>query len=228
MPNKYKNTFLTSDYSSGGEADEEETESQESESEGDDSDDNDSNISEIDELRDGLDGPNLFGLNIGPFSLNNTGSFTNDFDKSLSGESYVPESPEHAAPPRDASIIKESDEHSESEDDDDSTVDKDWEVPKNKSDSESSSDYGKKNSSSRDTSKNTTVNSSQDSTFNESFGAGACNIKNMVVEFSDCGKRKKNFCFYCKTFQTVISRHLCLKHKNEAKVKELLSFPKGS
>ncbi|KAK0076290.1 hypothetical protein PV326_010903 [Microctonus aethiopoides] len=53
---------------------------------------------------------------------------------------------------------------------------------------------------------------------------GAPDDDQMFVVYSNQEIRKKHFCFYCKTFQTVISRHLPTVHKDEPEVRELLMF----
>ncbi|KAK0178566.1 hypothetical protein PV327_007444 [Microctonus hyperodae] len=57
---------------------------------------------------------------------------------------------------------------------------------------------------------------------NNVLSGGAPDDEQMFVVHSNQEIRKKHFCFYCKTFQTVISRHLPTVHKNEPEVRELL------
>ncbi|XP_011702592.1 PREDICTED: uncharacterized protein LOC105458763 isoform X2 [Wasmannia auropunctata] len=54
-----------------------------------------------------------------------------------------------------------------------------------------------------------------------------CDDTNLVVPTSH-EKGKQYFCFYCKKFQSKLSRHLENIHKNEANVKKFISFPKGN
>lgn len=42
------------------------------------------------------------------------------------------------------------------------------------------------------------------------------------------GANKKNFCLYCKTFQSKICRHLERIHKDEADVQKFIDLPKGN
>lgn len=59
---------------------------------------------------------------------------------------------------------------------------------------------------------------------------GACNDSTMFVASSQgwSGANKQNFCFYCKTFQTKIHRHLERIHKNEADVQKFINLPKNT
>lgn len=59
---------------------------------------------------------------------------------------------------------------------------------------------------------------------------GACNDSTMFVAFSQdrSGANKKNFCFYCKTFQSKIYHHLERIHKNEADVQKFINLPKNT
>lgn len=55
-----------------------------------------------------------------------------------------------------------------------------------------------------------------------------CKEDNMSVPFSQPkGLKKKNFCYYCKKFQSKIARHLENVHKLEPEVKKFLLLPKG-
>lgn len=66
-----------------------------------------------------------------------------------------------------------------------------------------------------------------DSSFHNSITA--CNDENMLVHYAEPkGGNKKNFCLYCKTFQSKIARHLEFVHKNEEDVKKFILLPKGS
>lgn len=55
-------------------------------------------------------------------------------------------------------------------------------------------------------------------------------IRKLKIPFSHSDERstKKNFCYYCKSLQTKLARHLEKKHKDEEKVKGFLRLPKGS
>ncbi|KAK0073056.1 hypothetical protein PV326_013836 [Microctonus aethiopoides] len=59
---------------------------------------------------------------------------------------------------------------------------------------------------------------------NNTLPGGAPDDDQMFVIPSNPEIRKKHFCLYCKTFQTVISRHLPNVHSKEPEVKELLMF----
>jgi len=41
------------------------------------------------------------------------------------------------------------------------------------------------------------------------------------------GAQKKNFCYFCKKFQSKIARHLETVHRNEEKVQKFSLLPKG-
>jgi len=57
---------------------------------------------------------------------------------------------------------------------------------------------------------------------------GSCNDAGMFVASSlgHSGAGKKNFCLYCKTFQSKIHRHLERRHKDEEDVQKFLDLPK--
>lgn len=59
---------------------------------------------------------------------------------------------------------------------------------------------------------------------------GSCNDVGMFVAYSlgRSGANKKNFCLYCKTFQSKICRHLERIHKDEADVQKFINLPKGN
>ncbi|XP_066597120.1 uncharacterized protein [Prorops nasuta] len=60
-------------------------------------------------------------------------------------------------------------------------------------------------------------------------GSSACDDLNMLVaKRSTNAGCKKNFCFFCKTQQTKISRHLENKHANEEEVQKFILLPKGN
>ncbi|XP_057321998.1 uncharacterized protein LOC130665565 [Microplitis mediator] len=63
--------------------------------------------------------------------------------------------------------------------------------------------------------------------FEPQFNAGAPDVANMFVVPSGVMKRKSHFCFYCKTWQRVISRHLQDLHREEDLVKSIIILPKG-
>lgn len=75
-------------------------------------------------------------------------------------------------------------------------------------------------------------NKSSDFSYIETSPAqpGACNDTKMFVASSrgHSGADKKNFCLYCKTFQSKIHRHLQRVHKDEADVQKFLDLPKGT
>jgi len=55
-----------------------------------------------------------------------------------------------------------------------------------------------------------------------------CREDNLYVPFSQPkGLKKKNFCYYCKKFQSKIARHLEQVHKSEPEVKKFSLLPKG-
>lgn len=55
-----------------------------------------------------------------------------------------------------------------------------------------------------------------------------CREDNLHISFSQSkGLQKKNFCYYCKKFQSKIARHLENMHKLEPEVKKFLLLPKG-
>jgi len=41
------------------------------------------------------------------------------------------------------------------------------------------------------------------------------------------GAQKKNFCYFCKKFQSKIARHLETVHRNEEEVQKFSLLPKG-
>lgn len=56
-------------------------------------------------------------------------------------------------------------------------------------------------------------------------------IRKLRIPLSNSGEKtstKKNFCYYCKSLQSKLARHLEKKHKDEEKVKGFLRLPKGS
>ncbi|XP_034946418.1 uncharacterized protein [Chelonus insularis] len=59
-----------------------------------------------------------------------------------------------------------------------------------------------------------------------SISSGARNPEEMyVVPLGD--KKRRDFCYYCHTFLSVISRHVELKHKDQPEVKAFAMMPKG-
>ncbi|XP_067215704.1 uncharacterized protein [Linepithema humile] len=65
-----------------------------------------------------------------------------------------------------------------------------------------------------------------DISFINTFG---CKEDNLYIPFSQPkGLQKKNFCYYCKKFQSKIARHLENVHKLEPEVKKFLLLPKGN
>lgn len=55
-----------------------------------------------------------------------------------------------------------------------------------------------------------------------------CREDNLSIPFSEPkGLQKKNFCYYCKKFQSKIARHLENMHKSEPEVKKFLLLSKG-
>ena len=59
-------------------------------------------------------------------------------------------------------------------------------------------------------------------------GNSACNDREQMSELSHGpkGGQKKNFCFYCKTVQSKIARHLINKHSDKEEVKKFIHLPK--
>ncbi|XP_015122713.1 uncharacterized protein LOC107045092 [Diachasma alloeum] len=128
----------------------------------------------------------------------------------------------------------------ESEDDDDSVKDKDYEVESDEEsdsecDTESIQNNARKRSKNRSSScsenhdsVNTSANDSANSTvnhstnLNESLPRGAPEAENLVVPTSDSGGPKKNFCCFCKTMQSNMSRHLTTHKKTSKEVQEFL------
>ncbi|XP_029673720.1 uncharacterized protein LOC115241900 [Formica exsecta] len=70
------------------------------------------------------------------------------------------------------------------------------------------------------TSKNTTLEMSL------SLGHNAPDDTNMFVKTVESGN-KKDFCIYCQTEQSKLSRHLSRKHRNVKEVKDIFYIPKG-
>lgn len=62
-----------------------------------------------------------------------------------------------------------------------------------------------------------------------SINTFGCREDNLFVPFSKPkGLQKKNFCYYCKKFQSKIARHLENVHKSEPEVKKFILLPKGN
>lgn len=61
-------------------------------------------------------------------------------------------------------------------------------------------------------------------------GNTACDESELTAELSNGpkGDKKKNFCLFCNTLQSKISRHLENKHQDENRVKDFLNLPKRS
>lgn len=100
-------------------------------------------------------------------------------------------------------------------------------------------DYSYSNSESSDEENNVIVNSSSTKSNSNAenslqtsinvSGDAICDNVNLHVDNSKPnGAGKKNFCFYCKTLQSKIGRHLETVHKNEKEVKQFLVLPKGT
>lgn len=70
------------------------------------------------------------------------------------------------------------------------------------------------------TSKNTTLEMSL------SLGHNAPDDTNMFVKTVESGN-KKDFCIYCQTEQSKLSRHLSRKHRNVKEIKDIFYIPKG-
>ncbi|XP_066602821.1 uncharacterized protein MAL13P1.304-like [Prorops nasuta] len=87
---------------------------------------------------------------------------------------------------------------------------------------------GTKESTIPNKSKNSSINTTldpSDSTLNAA-GNRVPNDEYMIVSKIESGL-KKDFCIYCKTQQTKLSRHLTRKHADVKEVKDLLLIPKG-
>ncbi|XP_039302367.1 uncharacterized protein LOC120359603 isoform X2 [Solenopsis invicta] len=62
-----------------------------------------------------------------------------------------------------------------------------------------------------------------------SVNAFGCREENLSIPFSQPkGLQKKNFCYYCKKFQSKIARHLENVHKLEPEVQKFILLPKGN
>lgn len=71
-------------------------------------------------------------------------------------------------------------------------------------------------------------NSTTIDSFNTSTNIYGCNDENMYVSISKPdGAQKKNFCLFCKKFQSNIVRHLETIHCDEKEVKKFSALPKG-
>ncbi|XP_071652942.1 uncharacterized protein [Temnothorax longispinosus] len=78
-------------------------------------------------------------------------------------------------------------------------------------------------------SKNNDKNSSELLIDISSVNTFGCKENNLCIPVSQSkGLQKKNFCYYCKKFQSQIARHLENVHKLESDVKKFLLLPKGN
>lgn len=59
-----------------------------------------------------------------------------------------------------------------------------------------------------------------------SLGHNAPDDTNMFVKTMESGN-KKDFCIYCQTEQSKLSRHLSRKHRIVKEVKDIFYIPKG-
>ncbi|XP_077269159.1 uncharacterized protein LOC143901075 [Temnothorax americanus] len=78
-------------------------------------------------------------------------------------------------------------------------------------------------------SKNNDKNSSESLIDISSVNTFGCKEENLCIPVSQSkGLQKKNFCYYCKKFQSKIARHLENVHKLESDVKKFSLLPKGN
>lgn len=75
---------------------------------------------------------------------------------------------------------------------------------------------------------NNEKNSSESVIDISSVNTFGCKEDDLHVPFSQPkGLQKKNFCYYCKKFQSKIARHLETVHKMEPEVNKFLLLPEG-